>query len=283
MSKGQRNNPIKRFEIERPVAILAALGAFSVLSLAIAFVMYRDTGVFALSWREHFSEAELAATIIFGFVGAAGASGLVPQTTSYLRTTIMVFLAAFCTANGGGTIRDILSNQLPFWISSPEYILIPGISTLLMVSMKVTSTTTARHVFELTDDFSTGIFCCLGTFKAAALVGPDSPAFFLLAILIGTMTAVGGGFLRDVAILRRRPRALTTSVGICAVLGAFIHAAFLSAAAVTEIEFSLVPEWLITGLIVMLAVEFSRHIRFFDPGVPDAANPILIRGSDEFE
>ncbi len=62
---------------------------------------------------------------------------VVLESASYLRTTTMVFLAAFCTANGGGTIRDILSNQLPFWISSPEYILIPGISRLLMVSMKV--------------------------------------------------------------------------------------------------------------------------------------------------
>jgi uncharacterized membrane protein YeiH len=108
---------------------------------------------------------------------------------------------------------------------------------MLMVSMKVTSSKTAKHVFERTDDFSTGIFCCLRTFKAAALVGADSHAFLLLANLIGTMTEVGGGSLRDIAILRRGPRALTASVCICAVLGAFVHAIFLSAAAVTEIEF----------------------------------------------
>lgn len=276
MSNVERNNLIDRIEVARPIAIVAAIGAFSVLSLAIAFVMYRDGSIFAVTWRQHFSEAELAATIIFGFVGAASASTLVPKDASYLSSTIVVFLAAFCTANGGGTIRDILSNQLPFWVSSPEYILIPGISTLLMVSMKVTSTKTAKHVFDLTDDFATGIFCCLGTFKAAALVGTDSPAFFLLAIIIGTMTAVGGGFLRDVAILRRRPRALTTSVGTCAVFGAFVHASFLSAATITDAKFALVPEWFITGVIVMLSIEFTRHIRFFDPAVPDEERPILL-------
>jgi hypothetical protein len=88
--------------------------------LAIAFIMYRETGIFALSWREHFSEAELAVTIIFSFVGATGASGLVPQKAPHRRTTTMVFLAAFCTAKGDGAIQTNCRPGHPVWIISPE-------------------------------------------------------------------------------------------------------------------------------------------------------------------
>jgi uncharacterized membrane protein YeiH len=131
---------------------------------------------------------EISATAAFALSGVmAGAR----KKLDAVGVCVVGFLAAF----GGGTLRDLLLDQRPFfWVRHVE--LLWGVFALCVLAMLFLR---SRH-FALTeramqwpDALGLGLFAATGVHQALLL---DMPA--LVAVLMGLITGVCGGVLRDV-------------------------------------------------------------------------------------
>lgn len=100
---------------------------------------------------------------------------------------------AIVTAVGGGTIRDLCLGVSPvFWIEAPDYLhttLIAALATFILVRfVKMPS-----RVLLIADAFGLALFGIIGTEKALLHGAPGT-----VAILLGIVTGVAGGIIRDV-------------------------------------------------------------------------------------
>ncbi|NLX16294.1 MAG: trimeric intracellular cation channel family protein [Ramlibacter sp.] len=104
------------------------------------------------------------------------------------------FIATFLAAFGGGTLRDIMLMQRPFyWVTQSE--LLWGIlfmSVLSSLTLKVTRLLSNR-IIMVADAIGLGIFSATGTHLAVLMGWPPMPC-----VMIGVITATFGGLLRDV-------------------------------------------------------------------------------------
>lgn len=104
-----------------------------------------------------------------------------------------VFIIAFVTALGGGTIRDILIGQTPvFWMLDLQYfyLIIVGVLMALLFSSKMRKWRKTLFIF---DTIGLGIFTIAGV--EIGMAGQLSP---IICIILGTITGSFGGVLRDV-------------------------------------------------------------------------------------
>ena len=104
-----------------------------------------------------------------------------------------VAVIAVVTAIGGGTLRDLLLDRNPiFWIADPSYltvILTATAITLFYVRMRVPN----PRALLIADSLGLAFFT-IGGVQIAQSAGLSG----LLAILMGTITGVAGGVVRDV-------------------------------------------------------------------------------------
>ncbi|MBD0335941.1 MAG: trimeric intracellular cation channel family protein [Cyanobacteria bacterium Co-bin13] len=135
---------------------------------------------------------EPVAVMVFAF------SGMVPARTKQMDG-VGVYIVAFVTALGGGTLRDVLLDQRPlFWVEHQEYpilILILVLIFLYAPRFNLPFQPLARQYFNLVDALGLGLFSISGTAAALAHQIPLFPA-----TLFGVITGVFGGVLRDVLI-----------------------------------------------------------------------------------
>ena len=126
-----------------------------------------------------------------------------------------VIVIAALTAVGGGTLRDLLLNRHPiFWIADPTYlIVICGVALLTVVYVRVLPP--PRATLLVADALGLALFAMSGAQIAeAARLSP------IIVVLMGTMTGVTGGILRDVLtgkiplILQREIYAAAAIVGV---------------------------------------------------------------------
>ena len=108
----------------------------------------------------------------------------------------MVVLAGV-TGIGGGTTRDMMMGATPvFWISDPNYIYVILTTVLIMALWLYNKGTMRRfstYLLPVIDAFGLAIFTVIGANKA--LMYGFSPS---IAIVMGAITGVGGGMIRDV-------------------------------------------------------------------------------------
>lgn len=104
-----------------------------------------------------------------------------------------VIVLGLVTGIGGGTLRDVLLASGPvFWIDDPVYLLVgTGTSMLTFAAVRVISI--PWRGLLISDAFGLAIFMAIGTSKALSVTGSAS-----VAIVMGIMTGVAGGMLRDV-------------------------------------------------------------------------------------
>lgn len=155
---------------------------------------------------------DLAAVMVGAFSGVLAAQQRKLDLVGY------VGLALICGL-GGGLIRDtILQNGDVYMLSSPYAI--PGaMVTGLFGFLFPTIIKDHPSLFEWVDIFSVALFVVAGTDKA--IVNTTYP---LAAMLLGTITGVGGGMLRDV-FLGEVPKIFQRSnlYALCAFAGAFCY------------------------------------------------------------
>ena len=101
------------------------------------------------------------------------------------------------TAIGGGTLRDLLLDRHPiFWLTDTTYlvvIIVAALATIVYVRYRPAPMFSLR----VADAFGLALFALLGASYAEAAQAPA-----LIVILMGTMTGVTGGVLRDIVTAR---------------------------------------------------------------------------------
>lgn len=100
---------------------------------------------------------------------------------------------ALVTAVGGGTIRDLCLGIRPvFWVQATDYLtwsIIAAVGTFVLARFMQMP----ARALAVADAFGLALFGIVGTEKALFM---EAPA--LVAVLLGIVTAVAGGILRDV-------------------------------------------------------------------------------------
>jgi uncharacterized membrane protein YeiH len=101
-------------------------------------------------------------------------------------------LVAVATALGGGTVRDVLLNRNIFWIADQTYLITAVVCGLAAFFLLRHREIPARW-FLIPDAIGLALFTAIGTEAALQWHTP-----WLAASLLGVITGVFGGVLRDV-------------------------------------------------------------------------------------
>jgi uncharacterized membrane protein YeiH len=125
-------------------------------------------------------------------VAVFAASGVLAAARKNLDV-LGIAVIAVVTAIGGGTLRDVLLNRHPiFWIADPTYLLVILLATVATLGY-VRIWTPPRHVLLVADALGLAFFT-IGGVQVTRMAGhPDT-----IALLMGTITGVAGGMIRDV-------------------------------------------------------------------------------------
>lgn len=103
-------------------------------------------------------------------------------------------MAGVSTSLGGGTVRDLLIGRKVFWIADETYLWVTVVAALITFFI-----TRIRHLpenlFLIPDAIGLALFAVVGT-----QVALDWNMPWLTASLLGVVTAVFGGLLRDIMI-----------------------------------------------------------------------------------
>ncbi|WP_179405540.1 TRIC cation channel family protein [Burkholderia guangdongensis] len=157
---------------------------------------------------------EAIATLAFAI------SGFVEARKNRLDS-VGTFIVATVTAFGGGTVRDVLLERRPFyWVVHEDYLLVVfGLSLVAPYVLRMLSKLSAERVLLVADAIGLGLFSISGTSIA---LDAGMPPF--IAVLMGVITAVVGGILRDVLcndipLLLRDSRPYAT----CAFVGSWFY------------------------------------------------------------
>lgn len=104
------------------------------------------------------------------------------------------YVVGAVTAVGGGTLRDILLNTTPFWMTQASYLIISALALLFVLVFR-------RYVIRLNNTFfifdavGLGLFAVVGIAKTLDFGFP-----FWTAIIMGMITGAFGGMIRDILI-----------------------------------------------------------------------------------
>ena len=163
-------------------------------------------------WLRH--GLELAATVAFALSGAMTAAR---SRLDAVGVCAVVFLTAF----GGGTLRDILLDVRPFfWVRHVEYLWgVLALALGAMAFMRQRHFEPTERAILLPDAIGLGLFAAVGVDLARVQGMP-----MLVAVLMGVVTPVFGGVLRDL-VCNRIPQAFSDHrpYALCAFLGAWLY------------------------------------------------------------
>ncbi|MEY4493942.1 MAG: hypothetical protein RL570_57 [Actinomycetota bacterium] len=139
---------------------------------------------------------EVIGTLAFALSGLLEAAR---KKLDIVGMAMVTFLAAF----GGGTLRDILLDRRPFfWVQNQFWIwVVLGMCLLALIFIRGRHLEPTERATAWPDAIGLGIFSAGGTFIA---LQAGMPA--IVAVIMGIITAVFGGVLRDV-VVNEIPRA----------------------------------------------------------------------------
>ena len=104
------------------------------------------------------------------------------------------YVVGFVTAIGGGTVRDLLLNETPFWMQQPSYIIVTAVA-LVMVILMGDRMRRFNNAFFIFDAIGLGLFTIVGIEKSMEAGFP-----FWISIIMGMITGSVGGIIRDILI-----------------------------------------------------------------------------------
>ncbi|GHD28910.1 trimeric intracellular cation channel family protein [Nocardiopsis kunsanensis] len=157
-------------------------------------------------------------TGVFAFALDGALTGVRTARVDLVGVTVL----GVTTALGGGIIRDLLLGQTPATFQDWRYIVVAlaGATLAFFLSSQLQHLATPIQLF---DAAGLSLFAVIGATKAIEVgFGP------LQAVLLGTITGVGGGTIRDV-LLNRIPVVLSANsrlYAIPALLGAGVVVLF---------------------------------------------------------
>jgi uncharacterized membrane protein YeiH len=171
------------------------------------------------AWMQLSPAVAIEATAIMAFA----VSGLLEAARKKLDP-VGVCIVVGLTAFGGGTLRDVLLDRRPFfWVEHSWWLwMLISLSLLSMFFLQTRHFAPTERAVQWPDAVGLGLFTAGGTQLAMAA---DMPA--IVAVLMGTITAVFGGVLRDIvcneipqAFRDHRPYAVCSFAGGWVVIAA---------------------------------------------------------------
>jgi uncharacterized membrane protein YeiH len=190
------------------------------------------------------------ALLLLDWVGIAAfaASGALVASRKQMDAVGFVLIACV-TGFGGGTLRDLLLGRVPlFWLQRPELLAIAAAAALIVFF--------TAHLFESrfrallwADAAGLALFAVTGA-EIALIAGAELWA----AVLLGVLTATGGGILRDV-VCNELPLMLRREI--------YITAAAAAALAYVALRLAPIPRdaALVAGIAVGLALRGAAIVR----------------------
>ena len=176
---------------------------------------------------------ELAATLAFAL------SGVIEAARKRLDV-VGVAVVAFAAAFGGGTLRDLLLDYRPFfWVQQIEFLwIVLALCAGAMLFMRQRHLRPTERAILWPDAIGLGLFTAIGVDRALALGQPA-----LVAVMMGVVTSVFGGVLRDV-LVNEVQRALSDHrpYALWAFAGGWLYVVLLGAA---------LPPWLALSITVV--------------------------------
>ncbi|GLX14557.1 membrane protein [Pseudomonas straminea] len=152
-----------------------------------------------------------------------------------------VLVIAIITALGGGTLRDVILDNHPVsWIRNDTYILVATLAALgTVIWVRMTRPIHEKGLL-IADAFGLAVFTVIGTEVALQYAMPSSTA-----VIMGIMTGVAGGVMRDV-ICNEIPLIFKKE----------IYATACLAGAVTFVLLRMLetPHWLDTGVAMLVVL-----------------------------
>ncbi|WP_371376126.1 trimeric intracellular cation channel family protein [Thalassotalea aquiviva] len=142
---------------------------------------------------------DILGVIVFAISGALVAG-------RYRLDPFGVIVLASVTAVGGGTLRDVILGLPVFWTLNSEYIVVIVLTALCTIVLVRQPKLVPRRSLLVADAFGLVFFAVLGAQKA--LVYEHD---FITAVIMGTITGVVGGMLRDI-ICNRIPLILQEEI-----------------------------------------------------------------------
>lgn len=159
---------------------------------------------------------DYAGTFVFAVTGALAAAEKRLDIGGFI-------LLGFVTGVGGGTLRDLLlARGVVFWATDPAYILICAAASIATF-FAAERFSSRRRLLIWADALGLALFSAIG---AGIAWGMGSKP--IVAVLMGALTAAGGGVIRDI-IRNELPIVLHKEIYVTAALGG--AAAFVGLAA----------------------------------------------------
>jgi uncharacterized membrane protein YeiH len=167
-----------------------------------------------------------------------------------------VFVVAAMTAVGGGTLRDLLLNRHPiFWVTDTWYLVVIAAAAAITVAY-VRIWPPPRRSLLVADALGLGLFALSGAQLAEAAQCPP-----LIVVLMGTMTGVTGGILRDV-ITARVPLILQRDIYATAAIGGITLYLALQAFGAPRATAFIVGV-IVVVLLRIMAIRWKLHLPVF--------------------
>lgn len=162
---------------------------------------------------------DMAGVIVFAL------SGVILACRSRMDPFGMLVLAAV-TGIGGGTLRDLVLGVRPvFWVSDPTYLWVIVATVGLSILGFHYIHRLSRVFLPVADAFGLALFTVIGAHKALQLETPG-----VVAVLMGLLTGVAGGMVRDV-LARRVPMVLRREVyATASIAGGVVYVALVALA-----------------------------------------------------
>jgi uncharacterized membrane protein YeiH len=159
---------------------------------------------------------------------------------------VMSFIViGLVTAIGGGTLRDVMLGLQPFWLQQPAYLYVTSAAAAATFFFERRFRATYQALLYL-DALATAVFTVIATERTLHLGFEPG-----IAILMGVITGIGGGVLRDLltgqpTILLRRELSMTPII-----IGGALYVVVRNNAGLPPLQVSLL------GIAAITAVRFG--------------------------
>lgn len=156
---------------------------------------------------------------------------------------VMSFIViGLVTAIGGGTLRDVMLGVQPFWLRQPAYLYVTSAAAVATFFFERLFRASYKSLLYL-DAIATAVFTIVATERTLHLGFEPG-----IAVLMGVITGIGGGVLRDLltgqpTILLRRELSMTPII-----IGGALYVVVRNNAGLPPLYVSLLAIFVITGV-----------------------------------
>ncbi|NPD91422.1 trimeric intracellular cation channel family protein [Xylanibacter muris] len=162
------------------------------------------------------------------------------------------YVCGIAVAIGGGTIRDVMLGAIPFWMTTPVYMICTAMALLVVIVFSKYMERLSNTWFVF-DTLGLALFTIAGIQKSLDYSQP-----FWVAITMGCITGAAGGVIRDI-LLNNEPVIFRKEIyAMACFLGGSVY--WLLAYLSMPVEITVIVSFTVTCLIRFLAVKYHLSL-----------------------